>query len=73
MCRLIGRRSAATLRHRARHIWRAEALVRSGRLHHDGDPVLAWMVSNVVCHRDKKDNIYPNKGKRCSCHISAFA
>ncbi len=38
-----------------------EALVLSGRFHHNGDPVLAWMVSNVVCHTDRKDNIYPNK------------
>lgn len=38
-----------------------EALVLSGRFHHDGDPVLGWMVSNVVCHRDAKDNIYPLK------------
>ena len=38
-----------------------DALVRSGRFHHTGDPVLEWMVSNVVCHTDKKENIYPNK------------
>lgn len=38
-----------------------DALVRSGRFHHDGDPVLAWMISNVVCHTDQKDNIYPRK------------
>jgi phage terminase large subunit-like protein len=38
-----------------------EALVRSGRLHHDGDPVLAWMMSNVVAHLDKKDNVFPNR------------
>jgi phage terminase large subunit-like protein len=38
-----------------------DALARQGRLHHDGDPVLAWMVSNVVCHVDQKDNIYPRK------------
>ena len=38
-----------------------DALVRAGRLHHDGDPVLGWMVSNVVCHTDAKDNIYPRK------------
>ena len=38
-----------------------EALVLDGRLHHDGDPVLEWMVSNVVCFRDAKDNIYPRK------------
>ena len=38
-----------------------EALVRSGKLHHGGSPVLTWMISNVVCHLDRKDNIYPNK------------
>lgn len=38
-----------------------EALVLQGKFEHNGDPVLAWMVSNVVCHRDQKDNIYPRK------------
>lgn len=38
-----------------------EKLVLEGKLEHNGDPVLAWMVSNVVCHRDAKDNIYPRK------------
>jgi phage terminase large subunit-like protein len=38
-----------------------EALVLSGKLRHNGDPVLTWMISNVVCHRDAKDNIYPRK------------
>lgn len=38
-----------------------DVLVRQRRLHHNGDPVLAWMVSNVVCHMDAKDNIYPRK------------
>lgn len=38
-----------------------EAIVLSGRFHHDGDPILAWMVSNVVAHTDAKDNIYPRK------------
>ena len=33
----------------------------SGKLHHDGDPVLAWMASNVVAHLDVKENIYPRK------------
>jgi len=40
-----------------------EALVLDGRFHHDGDPILSWAVSNVVCHYDKKDNIYPTKEK----------
>lgn len=38
-----------------------EAQVLSGRLVHDGNPVTTWMVSNVVCHHDAKDNIYPRK------------
>jgi phage terminase large subunit-like protein len=38
-----------------------EALVLQGKLVHDGNPALTWMVSNVVCHRDVKDNVYPRK------------
>ena len=38
-----------------------EALTLTKRLHHTGDPVLRWAVSNVICHRDAKDNIYPRK------------
>ena len=38
-----------------------EALVKSGRLRHGGDPVMTWMMSNVVAHTDNKDNIYPRK------------
>lgn len=38
-----------------------EGLVLSGRFHHDANPLMRWMVSNVVCHRDNKDNIYPRK------------
>lgn len=38
-----------------------ERLVLTQRFHHNGDPVLRWMVSNVVARPDKKDNIYPTK------------
>lgn len=38
-----------------------EAAVLSGRVEHDGNPVMAWMISNVVCHLDKKGNVFPNK------------
>lgn len=38
-----------------------EALVLEKRLHHDGNPVLSWMLSNVIAHTDAKDNIYPRK------------
>lgn len=40
---------------------RMEALIESGKIIHDGDPVLAWAVSNVTGAPDKKDNVYPNK------------
>jgi phage terminase large subunit-like protein len=38
-----------------------QALVMSGKLHHDGNPVMAWMMSNVVAHTDAKENIFPRK------------
>ncbi len=38
-----------------------EALVLSRRLAHGDDPVMTWMMSNVVATLDKKDNVYPNK------------
>ena len=38
-----------------------EALVLSGRLHHEDCPVLNWMISNTVCHTDVKENVYPRK------------
>jgi phage terminase large subunit-like protein len=37
--------------------------ISSGRLHHDGNPVLTWMASNLVAKLDAKDNIYPRKDK----------
>ena len=38
-----------------------QAMVYSGKLRHNGDPVMTWMVSNVVAHLDAKENIYPRK------------
>ncbi|WP_295991592.1 terminase TerL endonuclease subunit [Rugamonas sp.] len=40
-----------------------ESAVKAGRLHHDGNPVLTWMASNVVAKLDAKDNVYPRKEK----------
>lgn len=51
----------ATVRNFSEPMKELEALVLQRRLHHDGNPVMRWMVSNVVCHRDAKDNIYPRK------------
>ena len=38
-----------------------EAIVKEGKLHHNGNPVTDWMISNVCCRVDKKDNIFPFK------------
>lgn len=38
-----------------------EALLKDGRLHHDGNPVLTWMISNVVAKPDANDNVFPRK------------
>lgn len=38
-----------------------KALMMSGRIEHNGDPVLAWAISNVTGEEDKKDNVYPNR------------
>jgi phage terminase large subunit-like protein len=38
-----------------------EALVRAGQIHHQGNAMMDWMMGNVVCQRDAKDNIYPRK------------
>lgn len=38
-----------------------EALVIDGRIVHDGNPVMAWMMGNVEARIDAKDNIFPRK------------
>ena len=35
--------------------------MREGRAHHPGNPVLNWMVGNVVGHYDQKENVFPRK------------
>lgn len=40
-----------------------DALMRSGKIIHDGNPVTAWCISNVNAYEDKKGNVYPHKDK----------
>lgn len=40
-----------------------DALVRQKRFHTNNNACLRWMVTNVVCHYDAKDNIFPRKEK----------
>lgn len=38
-----------------------DAMIRTRRIRHNGDPVFTWMLSNVTAKVDRKDNVYPNK------------
>jgi phage terminase large subunit-like protein len=38
-----------------------DGLMREGAYHHNGDPVMAWAISNTVAKTDAKDNVYPRK------------
>jgi phage terminase large subunit-like protein len=40
-----------------------EALILQRKIHHDGDPVLGWMVSNVTAKIDLKENVFPRKDR----------
>ncbi len=39
------------------------ALIKTGGVRHDGNPVLTWMISNVITQEDNKGNIFPKKAK----------
>ena len=39
------------------------ALVDAGKIHHNGNMVLTWCVSNTVAYTDAKDNIFPRKDR----------
>jgi phage terminase large subunit-like protein len=40
-----------------------EADIATGLIHHDGNPVLAWMVANAVAEQDPAGNIKPSRDK----------
>jgi len=42
---------------------RLEADIAAGIVHHDGNPVLRWMVSNAIAAEDAAGNIKPDKEK----------
>lgn len=53
-----------TTKHLSEPMKWVEALVKAGRLHHTGDPVLAWAMSNVTVREDPNENIFPRKERR---------
>lgn len=40
-----------------------DARIVAGRIRHDGNPILGWMMGNVTAKRDAKDNVYPRKAR----------
>lgn len=38
------------------------SLIMEGRIHHDGNPVMSWMMGNVVAREDANENVLPRKG-----------
>lgn len=38
-----------------------DALIRQGKIRHNGSPLLRWCVGNVVCKMDAAENVYPRK------------
>lgn len=38
-----------------------QAMINAGRVHHDGNPVMTWCISNVVSREDANENDFPRK------------
>jgi phage terminase large subunit-like protein len=38
-----------------------DALIREGRIVHNGSPLLTWCIGNVVCKEDPAGNVFPKK------------
>ena len=53
-----------TLKNFSEPMKQLQALIYAGRVHIEDNPVTHWMVSNVVCHEDAKENVYPRKEKK---------
>lgn len=43
-----------------------DAAILSKRFHHDGNPILTWMISNVVAKEDANENVFPRKERNQS-------
>ena len=52
-----------TVRYLSEPMKEIDALIRAGRFHYDGCPILTWMFSNVTCQEDRNENIYPRKSR----------
>ena len=50
-----------TVRNMSEPMKEVEARVLARKLWHDGNPVMTWMMGNVSCRMDAKENVYPRK------------
>lgn len=50
-----------TTQHLSHPMKQLAGLIDAGRIHHDGNPVLAWMIGNVTAQVDRNDNVFPRK------------
>lgn len=59
--RLVPVEVPQTTKHLSEPMKLFEAMVKAGRLHHDGNRCLTWMVSNVTVREDANENVFPRK------------
>lgn len=52
---------AQTVKNLSESMKTVQADIYGGKFHHDGNPVMTWMMSNVTVKPDKNDNVFPNK------------
>lgn len=50
-----------TVRNMSEPMKELDARITARRCWHDGNPVMTWMIGNVSCRMDAKENIYPRK------------
>lgn len=50
-----------TVMHLSEPMKEVQALIVDARIHHDGNPVLAWSIGNVTAQEDRNANVFPRK------------
>ena len=50
-----------TVKNMSEPMKQVDGMIRSRSIKHNGDPVMSWMISNVVARVDAKDNVFPRK------------
>ena len=52
---------AQTVKNMSEGMKELEALIEAGRIRHDHNPVMDWMMTNVTAKVDRNDNVFPRK------------